>query len=303
MATLALPPRDALMPQAPGGIGRGLLLALLAHVLLIVALSFGVDWHASDSREAAEAELWAAVPQSAAPQAAAVPTPQPATPPPPAPTRAERSAPAPAPVERPAVVEAPPDAQIAIERKRREQQREAERQAADTAAKKAAADRARQQATVEAAAKARDAQRAADARRQQADAAKQIEAQSVRIEKQRQDNLKRLVGEAGGGSGAPTAAGTAAHGAGPSADYLGRIKGRIRPNVSFPNILDGNPAVEIEVRVAPDGRIVSSRVVKRSGSPEWDDAVLRAIDKTEVLPRDENGRAPPVMTIVYRPRD
>jgi colicin import membrane protein len=48
---------------------------------------------------------------------------------------------------------------------------------------------------------------------------------------------------------------------------------------------------------------VSSRISKRSGVPEWDDAVLRAIERTEVLPRDENGKVPPAMTIVYRPRD
>jgi len=36
---------------------------------------------------------------------------------------------------------------------------------------------------------------------------------------------------------------------------------------------------------------------------EWDDAVLRAIERTEVLPRDENGKVPSAMIIVYRPRD
>ena len=35
----------------------------------------------------------------------------------------------------------------------------------------------------------------------------------------------------------------------------------------------------------------------------WDDAVLRAIDKTEVLPRDVDGRVPSSMTIDFRPYD
>jgi colicin import membrane protein len=114
--------------------------------------------------------------------------------------------------------------------------------------------------------------------------------------------MQRMLGLAGA-TGAPTATGSALQSAGPSADYIGRIKGRIRPNVSFPDTLPGNPAVEIDIRLAPDGRILSSRITKRSGVSEWDDAVLRAIERTEVLPRDESGKVPPAMTIVYRPRD
>ena len=34
-----------------------------------------------------------------------------------------------------------------------------------------------------------------------------------------------------------------------------------------------------------------------------DEAVLRAIDKTEVLPRDTDGRVPPSLEISFRPRD
>ena len=262
--------RDALMPRPPGGMGRGLVLAIIAHLLLVAALSFGVNWHASVP-DAAEAELWAAVPQAAAPRAAE-PPPQPAPPPP----RAERVLPPP-PVERPLVKEAP-DAQIALERERREQQQRRDEQ------KRAAAQLEKERT------------------KQQQDAAKQVEVQAARLEAQRSENLKRIIGQAGG-SAEPAATGRAAQSSAPSADYIGRIKGRIRPNVSFPDTLPGNPAVEIDIRLGPDGRILSSRVAKRSGAPEWDDAVLRAIEKTEILPRDENGRVPSALTIVYRPKD
>ena len=33
----------------------------------------------------------------------------------------------------------------------------------------------------------------------------------------------------------------------------------------------------------------------------WDETVLRAIDKTEVLPRDTDGRVPPVFSIDFKP--
>jgi len=65
MSTLALQ-RDALMPRGPRGNGPGFVLALFVHALLVLALAFSVKWHSSEP-EGVEAELWAAVPQIAAP--------------------------------------------------------------------------------------------------------------------------------------------------------------------------------------------------------------------------------------------
>ncbi len=53
----------------------------------------------------------------------------------------------------------------------------------------------------------------------------------------------------------------------------------------------------------PDGTIAARRILRASGAPAWDDAVLRAIDRTAVLPRDVDGRVPPTIVIVFRPRD
>ena len=57
------------------------------------------------------------------------------------------------------------------------------------------------------------------------------------------------------------------------------------------------------LRAAPDGTIIGRRLVKSSGLPTWDEAVLRAIDKTEVLPRDTDGRVPGTLLLVFQPRD
>ena len=56
-------------------------------------------------------------------------------------------------------------------------------------------------------------------------------------------------------------------------------------------------------RLAPDGTIVARKLIKSSGAKNWDDAVLRAIDKTEILPRDTDGRVPPIIEIDFKPRD
>ena len=88
-------------------------------------------------------------------------------------------------------------------------------------------------------------------------------------------------------TGAATATGTAAQAAGPSATYGGRLVARIRPNITFAidiAAITGNPGAEVEVLSAPDGTIVSRKLLQSSGIQAWDEAVLKAIDKTETLP-------------------
>ena len=106
-----------------------------------------------------------------------------------------------------------------------------------------------------------------------------------------------------GPQAAPNASGTALKSSGPSASYAGRLVGRIKPNITYPGDVVGNPRAEVEVRVAPDGLIQSHRIVQSSGNKAWDDAVLRAIDKTEILPKDTDGRVPPVIVLGFRPLD
>ena len=106
-----------------------------------------------------------------------------------------------------------------------------------------------------------------------------------------------------GATGSDDAKGTALKSSGPSASYAGRIRARIKPNITFNDDVDGNPKAEVEVRVAPDGTILSRKLTQASGNKAWDDAVLKAIDKTGTLPRDTDGQVPSVMVISFRPKD
>jgi len=121
-------------------------------------------------------------------------------------------------------------------------------------------------------------------------------------EKLRQENLQRMAGLAGA-AGATNSTGTALRSAGPSTSYAGRIRARIKPNIVFTEDIAGNPVAEVEVRTSPDGTIVGRRLLKSSGNRAWDEAVLKAIDKTEVLPRDTDGTIYPVLVISFRPKD
>jgi colicin import membrane protein len=132
-----------------------------------------------------------------------------------------------------------------------------------------------------------------------AKADKAEKADAARADDMRQENLKRMQGMAGA-SGGENAKGTALKSAGPSANYAGRLVGRIKPNITYPGDVVGNPRAEVEVKVAPDGTILSRRIVQPSGNKAWDDAVLRAIDKTEVFPKDSDGRVPPLIVLGFR---
>ena len=306
-ATLPMQAADALRPQPPGGMGRGALLALAVHGLLVVALAVGVNWR-SQTPQTFSAELWAATPQVAAPRAVEAPT-APPPPPPPAP---------PAPPPRVATPAPPPavDAQIAIEKARQEKEK-AERQRAErdkaerekqAKAEKDKAERDKAERERQAAAKVKtEAQAEAKAKREQQeqrerqakDQAKD-QAEEQRLAKQREDNLKRMLGQAGA-TGAPGSAGTALKDAAPSASYAGKLIARIKPNIVFTETLSGNPTADVEVRASPTGSILSRRLVKPSGNKDWDDAVLRAIDRTGELPRDTDGRVPPLLVITFTP--
>lgn len=293
-------PRPGPARTEAGVLGRAALLALAAHALLIAGLTFGVNWRLRPPDVTVAAELWAALPKVAAP----APVETPAAPPPPPVAKPE-----PAPATLDAARQA--EAQIAIERARRqrqlEQEREAERQRLAQAREQQRREEQRreQKAREEKAreAKAREERLKEERRRAQAAAAeREARAEEERLARQREANLARIRGQAGA-TGAPTATGTASQDAAPSAAYAGRIKARIKPNIVLTTEVSGNPVTEVEVRCAPDGTIVGRRIVKGSGNAVWDDTVLRAIDRTEILPRDTDGRVPSLMLLVFPRRE
>jgi colicin import membrane protein len=278
----APPPRPPRPPSADK-LGRGALLALVVHGLLIVALALGVAWRSSEPA-GVEAELWAAVPQAAAPRA------EPAPPaPPPEPPKPRVEAPPPPAPDR--------DAEIALDKAKREKELLEKKEREEEAKRKKAEQDKRDK-------EAAEKKKAEEARKKkEEEQAKRREAEeAAQAEDQRKKNLERMMGQVGA-TGAPGSTGTAQQSAGPSAGYAGRLKARIKPNIVYPDDPQGNPTASVEVRAAPDGTILSRRLVKSSGLKEWDDAVLRAIDRTEVLPRDVDGRVPSPIVIDFRPRE
>jgi colicin import membrane protein len=281
-----------LRPPEAAGLGRGLTLALVAHGLLILALSYGLNWR-SDASPAFEAELWSAVPQVAAPREEAPPEPEPQAPKPD--TRAQQRA-----AEEAAAEQREADIAIAKEKKRKEEK--ARDEAAKLEREKAAKDKdAKDKAAKDKATKEeQEQQRKKDKAAKDAKEAKEAKDADARREALRQENLRRIQGMAGG---TPGSTGNAAQNAAPSAGYAGRIKGKIRPLIIYSDDGAANPTAEVQVTLGPDGRILGTKVLKASGDGDWDRAVLRAIEKAETLPRDVDGRVPPVLILTFRPRE
>lgn len=273
-------------PPPTPGLLRSFGLAVLAHLLLMAALTWGVSWKRDAQTPAVEAELWSAVPQQAAPKLV---EPPPAPEPEPAPTP-------PPPKAEPVVS----DADIALarekERKAKEKLEQDKRQK-----EKQALEKKRQQEKIEQDRKLAEEKKKKELEAQKKDKLKAQEETKL-AEKRRQENLQRMAGLAGA-TGSPSATGSALRAAGPSASYAGRIIARVKPNIVFTEDISGNPSAEVEVRTAPDGTIVARKLLKTSGVKAWDEAVLKALDKTEVLPRDTDGRVPSTLVITFRPRD
>ncbi len=272
------PPRDAGSLRAFG-------FALLAHALLIGALTWGVSWKRADQSVAFEAEIWSAVPQAAAPRLV-----EPPPPPPPEPAKAPEVKAAPPPA---------PNVDIALEQEKKrkllQQQKEREElQAKKDKEQKVKEDQAKKLAAQQEAKKLED-QKLAKQREQD----KQAQASTA---KQRDEALKRMMGLAGA-SGAAESTGTAQQSSGPSSGYGAKVRAAVKPNIVFTEDVSGNPIAEVEVRTNPNGTIISQRLVKSSGNAAWDDAVIKAIIRTATMPRDVDGRVPSAMVLSMRVKD
>ncbi|MDP5116268.1 MAG: TonB family protein [Burkholderiaceae bacterium] len=266
-------------PTSDGGQGRALILALAVHALLLLALNWGTLWSQQPQDMSVEAELWSAIPQPVAPKSELPPEPD--VPPTPEPEpQPEPPSPVAPPVKPSETAKPVVDPQIAIDKLKKKQVEEKLQQAQEDKKAKRKAEKEE-----EAKLKAKEKQEA-EARHQAA--------------------VKRLQSMAGS-AGTPVDTGVAPKASGPSASYIGRLRAKVKPNITFPdNLLQnvvGNPTAEVEVTCSPSGKIEDVNLLKPSGNKAWDDAVVNGLYKTAMLPRDVDGSVPTRLVFSFRPRD
>ena len=277
-------PIDAPHISRPGSNLAAGAMALGVHVLFLLLLVFGVSWQTQHPAPVM-VDIWEALPPQPSPR----PRPQPKTEPPepvklPVPVKAE-----PAPVVKDVPPPKPPD--IALEQKKADAERVQKLKALQEAEQKARDEAARIEA--ETIKKKRELLRKMDEeallqRIADEDAAnetrrlKQAEARAAASK--RQTELEKSVGL-----------------------YRDKISATVRGNTRLPDNLKGNPEVRCLVRLLPTGEVLSVKVTQSSGNVAYDEAVVRAIEKSSPLPlpaeRDARAEFVPELSFVHRPKE
>lgn len=125
------------------------------------------------------------------------------------------------------------------------------------------------------------------------------------IDEERQARLKALqvmAGNAYQSGGSEHATAGPGSGGSASSSYADRVRRRVQPNIVFAGDTSLDISTLVAVDCAPDGHVLNARIVRPSGNPGWDDAAIRAVQRSDPMPLDDNGTAPAHFTITFRPR-
>jgi colicin import membrane protein len=326
------------VPKEPGR-WRAITLAALVHAALLIFLWIGIRWQ-NETPATIEAEVWSPQVREAAPpppppepqpepKSVAKETPKPIAPP------AFRT------TEPPIVKEPEKQPDIALEqekkRKAREEQKRQERLEEERLAKqkqKAEDEREaklkklddervarqkkaeeeklakqKQKAEDEKLAKKKDEEQqrlAKDVAAKRAAAEKkriQDEAETQVLAKVRDEEMRRITGGVTGTGGSGDAA--KSQGGRADAGYAQRVGAKIKSNINYnaADDISGNPAVEYVVDLLPDGSVAGMRKTRSSGVSGFDEAVRRAIEKSQPFPKDKSGAVPSSFIGIHRPKD
>ncbi|TXG01545.1 cell envelope integrity protein TolA [Massilia arenae] len=301
------------------------LLAVAVHAALLAFLAIGVSWQKVNP-VSVEAEVWdMSVQTAAAPELPPEPAPEPEPQPEPAPEPPPPPPPPEPAVERPAPT---PDPEIALREEKKRKEEEAKKAAAEDKKRKEAEAEQKKKKLEEAEQKKRDeaekikrdeaekkkledAERKkkelADKKKADAAAAEKkkkdlaaAKAEDARLDKLRKEEMQRMAGAMGSG-------GTAAKSTGPRSDggYIAAITAAIKSATAYPGNTDvgGNPRATFRVEQLPTGEIMSVRLVKSSGVPEFDRAVENGIKKASPLPKKKDGTVERTLDVNFSMKD
>jgi colicin import membrane protein len=297
------------------------LLAAAVHLALLVFLIMGVSWTRKPP-EPVTVELWRDVPVAPPPKPVTVAPPKPMEPPPPEPKPAPPPEPKPVPPPQPKAVVPPKvepkPADISLQEKREKEKKLREEKAAE-AAKAKEEERKRleeqKQRAEEQKQRAEELKRAEEQRKREDEARrKEEEAQRKEQEKRNREALERQMKAQEEQRQAKEAAEQERRAAAQAAaraqkqidEFTARIRDRIRDKVVVPPGIDGNPQAEFEVKLLQNGTVTVVKLVRSSGFPAYDKAVLHAIDAAQPLPTPDDIEIFQQMRdlkLLFRPRD
>ncbi len=287
------------------------MLAVVVHALLLGFLWFGISWQNTEP-VAVQAEVWdMSVQSAAAPELPPPPAPEPEPQPEPAPPPPRVIEPPP--VERPAPT--PPDINLQREKERKEQEKrelaeKREQERKDKERKELAEQKKKEEADNKALAKkeAEDKKKADEKKKADKLAAEKAakekaakeKAEQAKLDKIRQEDLKRMAGAMG-------TTGSAEKSTGPRSDdgYVAALTAAIKSATAYggSTTMPGNPKAVFRVDQLPTGEVMSVRLVKSSGVPEFDRAVENGIKKASPLPKKKNGTVERTIDVNFSMKD
>ncbi|WP_170285822.1 cell envelope integrity protein TolA [Propionivibrio limicola] len=287
-----------------------LALSAAVHAVLLVVLFFGVQWK-NEQPGGIPVDVYFGNP------AASIPPPEPVREPEPEPE--SKSEPKVAPKPEPKAVEKPQiDPQIALkdkERREREekaklekerlekekaeklkkQKLEEEKKLKEEKIRKEKEEKARKEEEKKKREQKEKEARDAEVRKQLDRERRQLQQQRTNVARAQQDAAIRaeLEGTRGSPHGSPTGSSAGTKGGGGSADsqgknaYIESIRRKIRGHTVLPPGIEGNPEAIFEVIQLPSGELISVKLSKSTGNKQLDDAIERAIRKSEPLPQPQ----------------
>jgi len=317
MTTLHLNPQFDLSPPKESRQGASLVLAVLAHLLLLMALTWGISWNQEAILESSTAELWSSTPNLTNP-----------APPEPASLEAQEVAPTKAlpPVQAKDNPSQLREAQLAIEKtKKKEEERakekerlsklEAEKQRIKDLEKKKQKDLELEKARKAEEeklklAKERDKAKKETAKVDAKELAKQQAKEAKEAEQRRMEDLSRFQkslgsssnasasGQNAGASSATNLSNGSGSGNAMSPDYGSKIGQFILSNTQIYKSFPSNLKTTILIKCEADGSVKTWSIATSSSNPEWDEVVkksiLRITQERLKIPKDIDGRLPPL---------
>jgi colicin import membrane protein len=255
-------------------------LALLVHGLFFAALVFGVSWKNPPALPV-EADLWAALPEI--------------LPPPPPPPVVE---PDPLPPPPPVVEKLPTQADISLEKLRKEE-------VARLEARRLAEEKAR----LEKEKLEQDKLEKARLEKEKLEKERQDKEKRDQARRQMEQELARQMQDELDAEGVQLRAIQERARAGRQVrlinDFKLRIQAKIQGYVRLPQKLSGNPEAVFQVTLLPNGEVARVTLVKSSGQTAYDSEVERAILKASPLPLPGEKDAAAVfrdgLTLKFRP--
>jgi colicin import membrane protein len=276
--------RFELFPQRDAGAVSSVSLSLLIHAALFLALTWGVNWKRSDDITF-DAELWPIVQSE--------PAPAPNNPP------SQEAVPLPASGVNPPVVQAPTEPPPNVRNaqapnKNSKQPIDQQLTQEKTVRDKAKASQAHTQKT--------DTLSAEHARAGELNIKQSQQANTRQLEDESRNRMRSLLARPGDNAEDKTSRATAGDN-GMFSNYGAIARAAIMPNVVFTEAFNGNPLAKVQVSLQSDGTIINARLVQGSGNKSWDNAILNAVIRTRVMPKDVDGKLPDrVLILELTPR-